>query len=106
MKNITLVAILFTLPLGWSCAAFTGQASPWMMDKLKVQAAFDLQCTEDKVTTTETGTWTYGVRGCEKQAVYVMRACNQLSHQCTFLRNGEIVRLDPPAAPAPAPDAK
>jgi hypothetical protein len=82
------------LPLGWSCAALSGKASPWMMEKLKVHAAFDMQCSEAQLTTIETGTWSYGVRGCDKQAIYLMQSCNQMTHACTFLRNGEIRKIE------------
>lgn len=96
MKELRLVFMGGLLCTVWSCAAFTGKADTWMMDKLKTHAAFDMQCTEDKLSTTETGTWTYGVRGCGKQAIYAMQACNQMTHQCTFLRNGGISEVDSP----------
>ncbi|MCP4678937.1 MAG: hypothetical protein GY854_26300 [Deltaproteobacteria bacterium] len=84
-----------------SCAGFTGKASPWMMEKLVKHAAFDMQCTEDQLQTQETGTWTYGVRGCSKQAVYKMHACNQMTRQCTFERNGEISETESSAETTP-----
>lgn len=54
----------------------------------------DLGRTEDRLSTVETATWTYGVRGCEKQGIYVMQSCNQMTRQCTFIRNGEIARVE------------
>lgn len=85
--------LMGALLLATACAGLQ-KASPWMMDRLKAHAAFDMQCTEARLTAVETGSFTYGVRGCDKQAIYLMQACNRLTETCTFTRNGEIRPVD------------
>ncbi len=75
-----------------------------MMVELKKQASFDMNCAAADLNTIETGQYRYGVRGCGRQATYVMQACNRLSHACTYIMNSPVSDIPggTPAAGTPS----
>jgi hypothetical protein len=58
-----------------------------MNDAVKRRATFDLNCPAQKLTITEIGNRTYGVRGCDKQATYVTTGECSTASSCTALLN-------------------
>jgi hypothetical protein len=74
-------------------------APPMPSNKLRAQAAFDLQCGKDQLQFTAIGEqhWyagirSWGVRGCEKQASYVVTPhdCAVGSDACNWVLNSPI----------------
>lgn len=97
-KQLGLIALLCV------CCAGPSANAPWMMDQLRKQASFDMNCPEKQLSTVETGQFRYGVRGCDRQATYLMQMCNTSTEKCTYSLNTPVSDVPGVAkAPEPAP---
>jgi hypothetical protein len=75
----------------WTACASIPGASDWETAQLKQQAATDLECAPDTLSTYDAGDRQYSVRGCGKRARYVRQSCNRVDRSCVFSRQGDII---------------
>ena len=69
-------------------------------DELPRRAAFDLDCPQSALQTTQLGGETYGVKGCGRRATYVSMCNGQPGHydtKCQWVMNTDTQR---PAEPS------
>ena len=85
MKNLPIAVLLLVI----ACVSASAGGS-WRNDELKRQAASDLACTRDALSTYESSSQAYSVRGCGKRALYRLQNCNRVTRECRFVLEGEI----------------
>jgi hypothetical protein len=78
MNPFTIVSTLIFLGLSASACGASN-------DALRARAAFDLNCSEDKLAIVELSTMTHGVTGCGRRAAYVQRCGGGV---CTWMQDG------------------
>ena len=79
MRRYHWVGSLITLVTLLGCGATEEQ--------LRTRAAFDMNCSEDRLNIVEIDERTRGVRGCNQQATYI-ESCQDINHRdCTWVLN-------------------
>ncbi len=85
MKNLQICLLLCAI----ACAG-AAQGGNWRVDELKRQAAQDLACTSDALSTYESASQQYSVRGCGKRALYRLQTCNRVTRECMYVLEGPV----------------
>ncbi len=73
MAKYLIIAVLMSLVVSSGCAL--------QEDAVRKRATFDLDCPKEKLQVQTIGTYTYGVRGCDRKASYL---CPNGGTQCVL----------------------
>jgi hypothetical protein len=65
------------------CASFTSNMKASVMER----ASFDLDCPKHSISIVDIGTRTFGAKGCNKKASYVLRGECSFQHNCQAVMN-------------------
>ena len=85
MKNLQICLLVCAI----ACAG-AAQGGNWRVDQLKQQAAQDLTCERDALSTYESASQQYSVRGCGKRARYRLQSCNRVTRECIYVLEGAV----------------